>query len=275
MLSIGVRQTVTLALVLILASFAFVVLDQTHHLDPLISTADQVVGPLAAGMGRIGELIHLRPTPPPGSVAAQLQAVTAERNQLLAENAQLKQLQQEVVQLRQQLGFKQARPDLKVVPANVIGRDPTGSKQIVVLDRGSNDGIQVGMPVVSPDFLVGQVTQVEPTRSKVTLAIDDSFQTGAMLESSGADGIVVGQWQSGGPMQLRYLDPNTTPKIGDVVVTSGKTTRVPQGLVIGKVTAIVRNSQSDTLSVDVAPLANFCNLQSLTVILGTTTSTAP
>ena len=271
MLSIGVRQTAALVLVFVLASITLIALDQSHRLDPLVATADHVVGPLASGMGRLDQLISFRQSPPPGSTAAELQAVTAERDQLLADNARLKQLEQEVVQLRQQLGFKNARPELKLVPASVIGRDPLGAKQFVVLDRGSNDGIQVGMAVVSPNFLVGQVTEVEPDRSRVTLAIDGSFQTGAMLQASQDDGIVFGEWQSGGRMQLRYLDPKANPHVGDVVVTSGKTARVPQGLVIGKVSAIQRDSQADTLSVDVAPLTDFSNLQSLTVILGSNT----
>ncbi|HUZ01501.1 MAG TPA: rod shape-determining protein MreC [Thermomicrobiaceae bacterium] len=271
MLSIGVRQTAALALALVLVSSILVGLDQSHHLNPLIASADHVVGPLAGSMSRLGQLVSFRHSPPAGSAAAQLQAVTAERDQLLAENARLKQLEQEVVQLRQQLGFKNARPELRLVPASVIGRDPLGAKQFVVLDRGSNDGIQVGMAVVSPNFLVGQVTEVEPDRSRVTLAIDGSFQTGAMLQTSQADGVVVGEWQSGGRMQLRYLDPKANPQVGDVVVTSGKTARVPQGLVVGKVSAIQRDQQADTLSVDVAPLADLSNLQSLTVILGSTT----
>jgi cell shape-determining protein MreC len=68
-------------------------------------------------------------------------------------------------------------------------------------------------------------------------------------------------------MQLRYLDPSTAVKEGDVVVTSGQTARVPKGLVIGKVTAIHRNVQAAELTVDVMPLINFNTMQSVMVIL--------
>jgi cell shape-determining protein MreC len=68
-------------------------------------------------------------------------------------------------------------------------------------------------------------------------------------------------------MQLRYLDPSTAVKEGDVVVTSGQTARVPKGLVIGKVTAIHRNVQAAELTVDVMPLVNFNTMQSVMVIL--------
>ena len=64
----------------------------------------------------------------PGTSEQQLQAMTAERNQLLAENARLKDLQQQVAELQKQLGFKQSRPELKVVSAAVSVMTPTGRR---------------------------------------------------------------------------------------------------------------------------------------------------
>ncbi len=127
--------------------------------------------------------------------------------------------------------------------------------------------IQTGMAVISPDFFVGQVTDVSPNQSRVTLAIDSASQVGAMLQTNSASGVLFGEWQSGGQMQLRYLDPSITVNTGDVVVTSGRTERVPKGLVVGKVSGIHRNVQSDELNVDVAPLIDFNSLQSVMVIV--------
>lgn len=268
MFSLTFRQTAVLVLVFILTSSALIVLDQQHKLDPLKGSADQVVGPLAASFSRLERRLTQIGGADASGTAKQVAEITAERDQLLAENARLKQLEQEVAQLRDQLGFKNAHAELKVAPANVIGRDPEGTHQYIVIDRGSNDGIAVGMAVVSPNFFIGQVTQVEPTRARVTLAIDASFQVAAMLENSRADGILFGRWQSGGRMELRYLDPKTQVGEGDVVVTSGKTARVPEGLVIGKVYGIDRNVQADTLTVQVTPLIDFNGLQSVSVILG-------
>ena len=82
-----------------------------------------------------------------------------------------------------------------------------------------------------------------------------------------ASGILFGEWQSGGQMQLKYLDPAVAVNVGDVVVTSGRTERVPNGLVVGKVTGIHRNVQSAELNVDVAPLIDYNSLQTVMVIL--------
>src|SRR5690606_13457531 len=162
-------------------------------------------------------------------------------------------LEAEVIQLREQLGFQHAHADLEVVPANVVGRDTTGARQFVMIDRGSNHGIEVGMAVVSPNFFVGQVTDVAPDRARVPLAVDVSSQVAATVQRTDADGILYGRWQAGEYFELRHLSPTSDIQEDDLVVTSGKTARVPAGLVIGKVTQIDRNVQADTLTADVAP----------------------
>lgn len=271
MLSLTLRQTAALILIFALTSVGLIILDQQNRLDTVKASADQIVRPLATTFNEAGRT--LRGIRPGGDTAlsTQLEAVTEERDRLLAENARLKQLEQEVAQLRDQLGFKTAHPELRLVSANVIGRDPDGTEQYLVIDRGSNDGILTGMAVVSPNFFVGQITEVEPTRSRVTLATDASFQVAAMLQASGAEGIVYGRHQYGGWMEMRYLDPHLDVPEGALVVTSGKTARVPEALVIGKVSRIDRDLQADTLTLGVTPLVDPGTLQSVTVILGSET----
>jgi len=265
-ISLSFRQTVILVVVFLIACVGLIALDQQHRLDGARTPAEGLVQPFQAALSRVGDRIHGVGS---GSSASeqQLQALTAERNQLLAENARLKDLEQQVAELQKQLGFKQSRPELKVASAAVVGQDPNGTTRTLVVDQGSNSGVKVGMAVISPDFFIGQVTEVSADRSKVTLAIDSSSKIGAMLQGSNTPGVVFGEWQAGGQMQLRYLDPAAAVKEGDVVVTSGQTARVPKGLVIGKVAGIHRNVQAAELTVDVTPLINFSTMQSVMVIL--------
>lgn len=267
MISLTFRQTVILIVIFVLTCVGLIALDQQHRLQSARTPAEALVQPFQAALSRVGDRIHGFGSGSPSVSDQQLQALTAERNQLLAENARLKDLEQKVAELQKQLGFKQSRPELKVVSAAVVGHDPNGTTRTLVIDRGSNDGITPGMAVISPDFFVGQVTEVSADRSKVTLAIDSSSKIGAMLQASNTPGVVFGEWQAGGQMQLRYLDPAAAVNEGDVVVTSGQTARVPKGLVIGKVTGIHRNVQAAELTVDVTPLINFSTMQSVMVIL--------
>lgn len=267
MISLSTRQTIILIVIFLITSISLIALDQQHRLDAARSPAEALIHPFEAAMNQAGTSIRNLGHGSPSATERQLQQVTAERDRLLAENARLKDLQAQVDELQKQLDFKQSQPGLTVVTASVVGQDPNGTKRILVIDRGSNDGIRTGMAVISPDFFVGQVTDVSPDRSRVTLAIDSASKVGAMLQSNSASGVLFGEWQSGRQMQLRYLDPSVKVQNGDVVVTSGRTQRVPKGLVVGKVNGIHRNLQSDELNVDVSPLIDFNSLQSVMVIL--------
>ncbi len=267
MISLSTRQTIVLIAIFVVTSISLVALDQQHRLDAVRAPAEALIHPFEVVLNRAGKSIRGLSHGSSTTTEQQLQQVTAERDRLLAENARLKDLQEQVNELQKQLDFKQSRPGLTVVTASVVGQDPNGTKRIFIINRGSDDGIQTGMAVISPDFFVGQVTDVSPNRARVTLDIDSSSQVGAMLQSNGATGVLVGEWQSGGSMQLRYLDPSITVNTGDVVVTSGRTQKVPKGLVVGKVSGIHRNVQSAELNVDVAPLIEFNSLQTVMVIL--------
>jgi rod shape-determining protein MreC len=264
MLSLSARQTAILAMLFIVTSAALIVLDQQQRLEGVKSPASQVFAPLTWTFNQIGSIGSAGN---PSDLEAELQAVRAERDALLAENARLRLLESEVAQLRAQLEFTELHPDLDPVPANVVNQDPMGLERIAVIDQGAESGIRTGMAVVSPDFFVGQVTTVEAHRARVTLALDTSFQTGGMLEGSGAEGIVYGRWQAGGLMEMRHLDANIEVDEGELVVTSGRTARVPAGLIIGQVTGIDRDVQADTLTVTITPMIDFRTLHSVTVIV--------
>ncbi len=265
-ISLSTRQTIALIAVFLVTSITLIALDQSHQLDAAKTPAETLIHPFEAALTRAGDSIHSLGHGSSSATEQQLQQVTAERDRLLAENARLKDLQGQVNELQKQLDFKQSQPNLTVVTASIIGQDPNGTKRILVINRGSNDGIQTGMAVISPDFFIGQVTDVSPEQSRVTLDIDVASHVGAMLQSNGANGVLFGQWQAGGRMQLKYLDPSVQVNVGDVVVTNGRTLHVPKSLVVGKVSAIHRNVQSDELNVDVAPLIDFNSLQSVMVI---------
>ena len=267
MVSLSARRVAAVVILFIATSSGLILLDQQQRLDTLKGPATTLVQPFADALSRLGQRISSVVGGDTSDAASQLEQVTAERDRLLAENARLKQLEQEVNQLRQQLGFQQAYPQLATAPANVIGHDPDGVRRMIVIDRGAEDGIREGMAVVSPDYFIGQVTEVEAHRSQVTLVIDATCQIGASVQRSGAEGVVYGRWQAGGWLDLRHLDPAADVAEGDVVVTSGRTALVPPGLVIGKVYAVDREQQADTLTASVSPLIDFSQLRVVTVIL--------
>jgi rod shape-determining protein MreC len=199
---------------------------------------------------------------------AELDAITEERDRLVAENARLKEQVADIDELRERLEFKQAHPELQVIQANVISRDPQSLEKFIIIDRGSGDGVAVGMAVVSPNFLVGQVVEVDPNRSKVLLLIDSAFQTGAVLQNSRGAGIVYGRWQYGDRAVMRHVPLETETAPGELVVTSGLTAGIPEGLVIGTTNELERDQLRNEIEISVIPLVDFDTITTVTVIVG-------
>jgi rod shape-determining protein MreC len=267
MLSLNARQTIVLVVLFVLTSTVLLLLDSQQRLDWLRSPLSQAFSPAVWVFNQAGGGIGSVGSGSQSDIEAELEAVKQERDELLAENARLSLLEDEVEQLRNQLEFQELHPDLEPIPANVIGEDPKGVERILIIDQGSDAGIRTGMAVVSPEFFVGQVTNVDDNRARVTLVLDAAAQLGGMLQDSRAEGIIYGRWQAGGLIEMRHIDADTEVEEGEFVITSGRTARVPPGLIIGRVSSIERDLQADTLTVSVTPMVDFRSLQAVTVIL--------
>src|SRR6476619_2322557 len=147
LVSVTTRQGIVLATLLVIVSLALVLLDGRHKLDGPKSLLASATSPISRSLTNLGDRVRTR------GGKSDLQT---KYDALLSENAQLKVQAQAAQQLRDQLNFQQQNPTLTLLPANVISRDPQSRGKYFVIDRGSDDGLQVGMAVVSPNFLVGQ-----------------------------------------------------------------------------------------------------------------------
>ena len=270
-------QLLALVLVFIVTALALLTLDRRNLLGPLKEAAERPIFAVSerftsfgdglrnfgARFGNVGEL------------RTENERLQAENDRLRAADARVKELELENKQLTEQANFAVKFPEYKSVPARVIGRDPTLTQKVLVLDRGSDDGIKMGMPVVSPNFLVGLVTDVSPKRAKVRLIIDQDMQIGVLLQDERAAGIMYGRWQQGGRLLVQHIGRDTNIAPNAKVVTSNWTLHVPQGLPIGFVTKVIRDEQADTLQLEVAPYVNFDSLESVSVILTEEVTTKP
>jgi len=263
------RQVFLLMGSLVALSLLLMVLDSRDVLDPVKGVAGDMIAPVSRALTEAGTGLNIGGERLGDSeLARELEAVRAERDRLFAENAMLREQVAEIDQLRAQLGFQQAHPELSSVTANVIGRDPEGTEKYILIDRGSADGLRVGMPVVSPDFLVGEIVEVDANRSKVLLVIDAAFQTGARLQVSRGTGIVYGQWQTGGRAEMRHVPIETEVNPDEVIVTSGASLLIPEGLVIGRILEIHRDELGSEITISVLPLVDFDELETVTVVTG-------
>lgn len=256
------RQTLSLVAVFAVISVGFIMLDRRSALEPIRDGLNQIMTPVSDTFSRFAD----RPDAQ-SEFDAELARVTQERDALKAENSTLKADNRELVQLREQLDVTERNPAVDYsTAASVIGYDPTGKQRFIMIDKGSDDGIQKGMAIVSPHFYLGQVSEVTQNQSKVMLIIDTSQSVGAMLEDTRSDGVVYGQAQAGGYLLMSYVDSATVPKEGEWIVTSNssatQTRQVPPNILIGRVLGVpTSDPQTDTLEIQIRPGAsNFDDL---------------
>jgi rod shape-determining protein MreC len=125
-----------------------------------------------------------------------------------------------------------------LVAARVIARDPANWWRTISIDVGRREQVRIGMPVVTPQGLVGRIIEVQGALSKVQLLGDEKCKVGAMLYESREAGIIqINNSNRVNPMivDLDYLPSYSNPEQGDWVITSGLGGGLPRGIRIGQV----------------------------------------
>ena len=191
---------------------------------------------------------------------ARLRAELArEENQ----RARLAELEAENLHLSVMLELKQALA-LGSAAANVIGGDASGLARTLVLAGGADQGFEAGMAVLSTEGVVGKLIAVGPSSSRVLLINDHNSALDAFDQRSRVRGIVAGVVDDG--LVMKYVDRSEEVKSGDTIVTSGLDGIFPRGLLVGEVTAVVREGPGLFLTVNIAPAADFRRLEQVLVI---------
>jgi rod shape-determining protein MreC len=152
-----------------------------------------------------------------------------------------------------------------VVTAEVVGLDPSGWYKTIIINRGTNDGVGKGMPVISPDGVVGQIVTASYEYAKVMLMIDRSNAIDALIQRNRTRGIVEGE--SEGLCRFKYVVRKAELQVGDVVVSSGLDRIFPKGLRIGTVESIAKTESGIFQDVKVAPFVDFDRLEEVLVIV--------
>ena len=214
----------------------------------------------------------------PASIARRIGDLFATYSSLREDNARLKQqsfensaallqlkaLRAENEQLRQLLATRE-RFKIELAAAEVLyaARDPFSRK--VVIDRGSQQGVRPGQPVVDDRGLVGQVTRAYPWLAEVTLVTDkgqfvpvQNVRNGlrAVLSGTGSDGV----------LELRFIPLNADFQDGDELVTSGIDGVYPPGLPVARVTNVERSIDQIFARITCAPLGGVANHSHILVV---------
>ncbi|MBO5702563.1 MAG: rod shape-determining protein MreC [Clostridia bacterium] len=166
------------------------------------------------------------------------------------------------------LGIKEEHVDFLFEDATVIGRESTNYRTVYTLSKGTLHGIEVNMPIITEDGLVGHITEVGATWSKAVLLTETASAVGGFIERSGVLGVVEGTYElrTEGICQMVYIEPDSDIRVGDKVVSSGIGGVYPRGLMIGKITEIKMDEASRTLTATVEPAADLDSVAKLMII---------
>jgi rod shape-determining protein MreC len=188
--------------------------------------------------------------------------------QLTVENLRLKEIEAENVRLRSLLQFRDVNPSYTYKGGQVVGRlvanEPSNLIHSILIDIGSNNGIESGMPVVTERGLVGRVTEVYSNAARVLLITDSSSNVNAMLQNTRLRGILRGRTNQAPIMD--YLPQDQSILVGDIVVTSGEGGRFPVGIPVGQVVEVAQNDVEMFQQAVVRTTVDFDTLETVLVV---------
>ncbi|MTW35433.1 rod shape-determining protein MreC, partial [Pseudoduganella danionis] len=190
------------------------------------------------------------------------------KRQQIASALLLQQAQQRVAennQLRRLIDAREHLP-IKSMLAEILydARDVNSRK--IILDRGSQQGLVLGLPVIDNQGVVGQVTRVFPFTSEVTLLTDKEQAIPVQLLRNGLRSVAYGRGKAG-TLELRFTAPNADIQVGDIVVTSGLDGVYPAGLAVARVSQVENSAAGSFGGVICQPLGGISNNAQLLVLL--------
>ncbi len=229
----------------------------TGHKEPLRAAVNTVVTPIASLFSYVG-----------GRVGAftdyftEFDALKEENERLRSQLASMEDkvrsaeaALQENAFLSEFLGLKEDHTDYHFLKCEVVAAEQSGYRMSLTLNAGAEDGVTAGCPVMGEAGVVGRVTETGAGWSRVEPLISVSSAVGAYVERSGTGGVVKGDYTcfDAGNLLFTYPDGEADLEVGDRIRTSGVNSYYPRGLLIGEVTAVLRDPATMMLTAVVTP----------------------
>lgn len=200
-------------------------------------------------------------------LSEEIRLLRQENNALIAQTANLEKLENENETLREILSFK--KDELRsIVMADIIGKNYSVLDKSFIIDKGSNQNIQIGAPVIiDGGALVGIIAQVNPSTSKALLTTDDDSAILAAVIGSNHSITGVAQGSAEARLQLNLIPKNISLAPRQKIMTNGLQDRIPEGLYIGEISSIEQDENKIFNTALVEPPYSLENLSVVGVII--------
>jgi rod shape-determining protein MreC len=229
----------------------------------LVSPAQSALSFVARGIagvaGRYVELTHVR---------AENQQLQRDNARLRAELLEMRRLAEESGRYQRLLGLRDLTP-AETVAARVISIDASPYFRVarVEIDRGDSV-VRRGMPVLTPDGVVGRIGRVAGRTSDIMLLVDPRSAIDVVVQRTGGRGILHGKsGENGYRCSIEYLSRGEPVRVGDKVVTSGLGGAFPRDLAVGRITQVLPGAVGLYQEVEVTPEVDFARLSEVLVVV--------
>ena len=204
------------------------------------------------------------------ALVKQNESLNEEKKELRDKLNEIALLEDENERLRDYLGMKEKNPSFTFEEGMVISYSAGNYITTFTLNKGTLNGIDTNMPVVTKDGIVGYVSEVGLNWCMVSTIIETATSVGAYIERSGAVGIVSGDYslRNEGMCKLEYVEMDANIEVGDKVLSSGTGSFYPYGLEIGTVASVRVDEYSRTLVATVKPSVDLSSVRWVMIITG-------
>lgn len=201
---------------------------------------------------------------------AKIASLEEENENLQEQMVSYDQKIQEYQDMRKLLELKSTYGDYDTVGATVIFANMTGNWfSAFTIDKGTDDGLEVGMNVLAGGGLVGYISDIASGHAVVTTIINDNVNVSAMQSTTGDSCVVTGDlpyMKEYGLLKLQYMDTDFDISRDNVIVTSNISDRYLPGLVIGYAQDVTVDSNGLASSGYLKPAADFKHIRNVLVI---------
>ncbi len=209
------------------------------------------------------------------SLITQPEDVTSLRQKNAALEAENSRLQVQIVELQQQVteaqllstlvDYERSHVENQYTAASVIARDVSPFMHYVIINRGSDDGLRKGMPVVTQQGLVGHIAAVTAGAARVELINDPGSSINVVLQQSGEEAVLNGQLT--GELTLDMIRQSANVQPGELVMTSGLGGNYPANIVVGQVLTVKSEASALFQTASIQPAVDFSQLQIVLIII--------
>lgn len=204
---------------------------------------------------------------------ADLETLQQENEELKAENSELEQLLRELEiikaeneTLKEYVNLKDKYSDYSTVPADVINRDISNYSSTIVINVGTDDGIEEGMTVIADSGLVGHIISVTESTAKVQTIVDTASAVTSKISTTDDTIIVQGTLDDKTTLKATFIPTDAVVLQGDSVETSGIGGIYPKGIHIGTIKEVINTSNITDRYAIVETAVDFTKLNTVLVI---------